>query len=950
MSRGSFSITGSSQWRAPRWVFYLGSVIILIIVISYLLPFISAFYLESSWFANLGLGQRFWSEWKWRALLWGIGAITAIVTVGVFLWSIYRRFDEMVKSLDEPQWSSEGFSLTTDEMSLELKSIRAILNFARWAAPALAAIVLGNMLSREWPTILQWWYGQATGESDQVLGRDISYYLFSYPAYNVFLHFAGALLVITGIVLALLAVWLWSFRARTDGFLSRRFSLAVTRLGALWAVGAFIAVGVHHLLERPALLLETHNIFSGLNYVGGRFWLGAEKFLAIVAFVVAGLAASLFLFPLVRQLKKVATALGIVYAVALVGSFLIANAIWWTNVRPNEFESERPYITLNIAATRKAYGLDQFKEVEFKPAGENVGAIAASRADFDNVRLWDWRALKASLTQIQSIRTYYSFPDIDVDRYRIGGRRRQVMLAVRELDINQLPEKSQSWNNRHFIYTHGYGVTMNLVNAFTAEGAPALLLKDMPVASLSKDLQVARPQIYFGEMTQDHVYVGTTQREFDYPVGEENAYNVYDGPSGVSLGSYFAKLATSIYLGDGFQLLLSDYLMPNSRVLFRRNVRDRVQAVAPFLILDQDPYAVVTADGRIVYMIDAYTTSRTYPLSTRSTLNEVNINYVRNSVKAVVDAYTGEVTLYVFDEKDPIISSYRRAWPAAFRARSEMPPDLMEHIRYPVDMLVAQAQVYALYHMQDEQIFYNREDLWERAHQVRSVQAGDQQTVGVGPYTVELRLHKDRPAEFVQILPFTPTKKTNLIGWMAASCDRENYGEVIIYHFPKNYLTPGPLQIEARIDQDPQLSPMLTLWNQQGSQVLRGDLLPIPIANQMLYIEPIYLQAARNPMPELRLVVIALENRLVFGRNFDEAYAKLVGEQAIEAAPAPAPAEGEQPGASPAVADIDALIRSAASHLRAYEKASAEGRHADAGRELDALKADLERLSSLSKR
>jgi uncharacterized membrane protein (UPF0182 family) len=524
-----------------------------------------------------------------------------------------------------------------------------------------------------------------------------------------------------------------------------------------------------------------------------------------------------------------------------------------------------------------------------------------------------------------------------------------MMLAARELNVEKLPESSRNWINEKLIYTHGYGVTMNPVNGFTAEGLPTFLLSNMPVQSATPSLKVARPEIYFGEMTNTDVYVKTRQNEFNYPQGDTNSVTSYEGTGGIVLGGFLRRLLIALDRGDLTKLPFSDDVRADSRLLMRRNVRERVEALAGgFLTFDPDPYMVVGDDGRLRWIMDAFTTSESYPYSRHYRLERNSVNYIRNSVKAVIDAYDGTTTFYVFDAEDPIISAYRGIFPTLFKDASAMPAGLRKHVRYPEMQLELQAAVFGLYHMTDPGVFYNREDLWTVASEVRAQRNADQAAQPMLPNFVLMTLPGETGVEFVEILPFTPGNRNNLIAWIAGRSDGDKYGTLVAYNFPKNKLVDGPLQVEARIDQNPQLSGQFSLWNQQGSRVVRGSLLVIPIGRGLLYAEPIYLQAERSPMPELRLVVLALQDRLAFGPTFEAAMAGLFG-QSLPAAQAPAAtqarAQTANSGSTTAeVPGVDALIRDAGRDLAEYQRLTAEGKLGEAGQRLEALKQKLDQL------
>jgi uncharacterized membrane protein (UPF0182 family) len=568
-----------------------------------------------------------------------------------------------------------------------------------------------------------------------------------------------------------------------------------------------------------------------------------------------------------------------------------------------------------------------------------------------NIRLWDVQALKDTLRQVQEIRTYYDFPDIDIDRYQIGGSLREVMLGVRELNVDKLPESSRNWINDKLIYTHGYGITMNPVNGFTPEGLPTLLLSNMPVQSTVPGINVTRPEIYFGEMTNTDVYVKTGQQEFNYPEGQTNNLTSYKGEGGIEVGGFLRRIVLAFDRGDLAKLPFSDDVTADSRLLMRRNIRDRVAALAPFLSFDQDPYIVVGDDGRLSWMMDGFTSSDSYPYSAAYNLDGQSINYLRNSVKVVVDAYDGTTTFYVFDNQDPIIAAWRKIFPGLFKDASEMPSWQRKHVRYPELMLSLQAEAYGLYHMTNPEVFYNREDLWTVATQAGMGDQGEQTTEAMEPNFVLMNLPGESGLEFVEILPFTPANRNNMIGWIAARSDGEHYGTAVVYDFPKTRLVDGPQQIEARIDQNAQLSGQLTLWNQQGSHVRRGSLLVIPCGKALLYAEPIYLQAQRSPMPELRLVVLALQDRLAYAPNFEGALASLFGNEGstLSAAEAPQAAMTTTAAGAPKVESQGVLIAEAGHDFSDYQRLTSEGKLAEAGQKLDDLKRVLDRLNATAK-
>ncbi|MGH9914298.1 MAG: UPF0182 family protein, partial [Pyrinomonadaceae bacterium] len=649
--------------------------------------------------------------------------------------------------------------------------------------------------------------------------------------------------------------------------------------------------------------------------------------------------------------------------VYIVGIGVVPSYVTNFIVKPNELDRETPYIEQNIAWTRAAYGLDKIEVRDYEASPTTAGlAIEKNRQTIEDIRLWDWHALQDTLRQVQEIRTYYDFPDVDVDRYTIGSNQRLMMVAAREIDISKLPESSRNWVNERLIYTHGYGVTMNSANGFTPEGRPQFLLSNMPIETTMPEITVTRPQIYFGQKTDSNIYVKTKQKEFDYPQGTDNAYTAYEGLDGIQIGGMFRRLALGWELDDITKLPFSDDVTPESRALLYRNILTRVKKLAPFLTYDADPYIVAGDDGHLYWLIDGFTSTGNYPYSSHYAGD--SLNYLRNSVKIVVDAYDGTVKFYLFEKEDPIINAYRAIFPTLFRDRSEMPAPLRAHIRYPETLIRAQADIYGLYHTQNAKVFFQREDVWSVARQaVQNRAQGDEnkEAVPLEPYFVLTKLPgEERQSEFIAVMPFTPARRNNMIGWIAGRSDADVYGKLLVFNFPKSRLVDGPVQIEARVDQNAQLSSQLTLWNQQGSRVQRGSLLVIPIEHGLLYVQPIYLQAERSPMPELRIVVLATQDKLVYGTTFKEALSALFGDTSKSQEQTAQSTTGEnqnksdtqaQPSAlsQTAPATEQQLIDRAAEDLAAYQRLTSEGKLGEAGQKLESLKQrlnDLQRMRS----
>ena len=901
-----------------------------------------SYWVDLLWFNSLGYGEVFW---KARGLQWGIfacfAALTFLILFGIF--SALRRAHRD----DLP--SDHTVFIAGQEVKLSLKPVLRIISIG---GSLLVAVITGGAMAAQWQTLALWWYAPQTAGAmaDPIFGKPLGFYLFTLPAWQLIVGWLMTLSVIACLLAGVFLIVAGGSRALTDG--RRSLSELPWRGISIAAAFLLLIVAVRVYLSRFEQLFDHHTIFDGVTYTDAHVTLTGLLVISIALVLGAVIAAAGGLFaPRGRWLIASLAPAVLCYAVVAVVGWYVSSFL----VKPNELIREQPYIVHNIEMTQQAYSLDRFLRRQF-PAETTVEATdpANNQLTLQNIRLWDVKALQDTLRQIQEIRTYYDFPDIDIDRYQIGGTMREVMLAARELNVEKLPESSRNWINEKLIYTHGYGITMNPVNGFTTEGRPALMLSNMPVQSTTPDLNVARPEIYFGEMTNTDVYVKTRQQEFNYPQGESNNLASYEGSGGIELGGLLRRILIAFDRGDLAKLPFSDDVNAQSRLLMRRTVRERVAALAPFLTFDQDPYIVVGEDGRLSWVLDAFTQSDTYPYSTHYFVNGQSVNYMRNSVKAVVDAYDGTTTLYVFDNQDPILAAYRTIFPGLFKDASLMPAGLRKHVRYPELLLKLQAEVYGLYHMTNPEVFYNREDLWTVATEVGTDESGAQSAQPMQPNFVLMKLPGETGAEFVEILPFTPANRNNLIGWIAGRSDGEHYGTSIVYDFPKTKQIDVPLQIEARIDQNAQLSGQLSLWNQQGSHVRRGTLLVIPSGKALLYAEPIYLQADRSPMPELRLVVLALQDRLAYAPTFEAALSSLFGGgisslSASEASTAPAAANqpaGSLTPAPQAKEDLNALIKEAGRDFDDYQQLTSAGKLAEAGQKLEELKQVIGKLNA----
>jgi uncharacterized membrane protein (UPF0182 family) len=921
------------RWR--RWL--IAAIVLLLIVSSRGL----SIFLSAVWFESLGFSAVYWYIFKLKAVLFVVFAVLTVLLLRAALWLLERTFASQTIGTRTILVNNQPFEFSPGRLVKPLGWVLAIL-FGLFYAFAMKAA---------WQKFALYLNQGQTGATDPIFQKSLGFYLFSLPVYDLISSWLITLaFVVLCAAIAHLLLGLPQKVLKVAGSISAKKPFAAVSV----ALAAFlILLAWRTYLSRFPYLWNDHQSFSGVTFTEANYLLPALYFVCIALLVAAVIA--LINAVTRRELRLLLLAIAIPIAVYIVGVILVPAYVTSFIVKPNELGRETPYIEHNIAWTRRAFGLEQVVLREFEAENSIAGLdLAANRGTLDNIRLWDWRALQDTLKQIQAIRTYYDFPDVDVDRYSLDGTTRQMMVAAREINIQALPESSRNWINEKLIYTHGYGLTMNTANGFTPEGMPRFVVSNMPIESKSKDLKVTRPQIYYGQETNTDVYVKTTQKEFDYPQGESNTYTSYEGSGGVRLGGRLRRMLLAWALGDLSKLPFSDDVTSESRVLIRRNIRELVNGIAPFLIYDSDPYLVVSNDGKLFWMIDAYTESETYPYSRHHQVGRDRVNYIRNSVKVVIDAYNGTTQFYVFDNQDPLIAAYRATFPTLFRNASDMPADLRAHIRYPETLIRVQGEVYGLYHTQSAKVFFQREDVWNIAQKIGIDDQSRKQIQPIDPYFVLMQLPGEQAqAEFVLILPFTPAGRNNMIGWMAGRSDGENYGKLLIYNFPESRLVDGPLQIEARIDQNSELSSQFTLWNQQGSRILRGHLLVIPMGRSLLYVEPIYLRAESSPMPELRMVVLATQDRLAYGKTFEEALTHLFGDLG-PAAPAPEKAESPQdkpaaglpiPAASPSPREnVQQLINRAVQEFEEFQRLTSQGKHGEAGQKLDQHKRTLEEL------
>lgn len=902
-------------------------------------------------------------ERRQRFVLLGIGAalMIALTTVGWFAsklieYAWWKEMGQVNTWLDLYAWSTlpETAATVIAWVVLLIAHARGVRFaggrvsdypiYSRLAALVLLGLsaVLGSA-SLSSTTIMRFAGSRSLPDAglyrDPIFGKMATFYLFDLPFWGEVRGYVFALVILAGLIY-LLAARGWQLRFTLPDLAQGQVDLSFLRLEGgleskfLRGAGAFIMLSMacRYYLDRFAMVWNQHKFLTGIDYTDDHFVLPLNWLVIGALIAGAGLIA----------VKRWGTA--VVLAGASMGLLWlvppIANSFY---VRPNEISLERPYIEKHIEATRTAYGLtSQLREVEVTT---NPGAAintADNKVLLDNVRLWDWRPFHDTITQMQALRPYYAFSQPpDVDRYIIDGQQRQVLLSPRELDIKKLPGTQSSWINPHFIYTHGYGVVLAEVAKITPEGQPVYLINDMPAVISTPSLKLTRPEMYYGEMQQDPVFVETAQQEFNYPQGSENAFSRYDGKGGFPISSLFMRAAAALHYGDS-NIVLTSYLTDKSRMMIHRRVRERLQTLAPYLRWDSDPYLVITPEGREVWMADAYSISDAFP-SSRMIPDYQGINYMRNSVKATVDAYDGETHLYVFDTADPIIGAYRKLFPSLFEDAAKMPAAMREHARYPEELFQVQSGVYRVYHMKNPQAFYNNEDIWELSRY-----SGGQNTEPqpVNPSYVYATLPGETNPEFLLMTTFTPATKENLIGVMLARCDGDKLGQIVVMQLSKQELIQGPMQVNARINQDETISKDLTLWNQQSSQVLRGQTLVLPIGDTFLYISPIYLQATEARMPQLKKVVLLMGNHLIYADTYEEALARINGVSAGTPAPVAAAAvvQAGAKAASGAMATLktgDPRLDSVKRHMDRYRELAGQGKMSEAGRELDAIQAEV---------
>jgi len=845
--------------KTLKWLFPVVALLFIALIA------IPGFLQKWLWMRQLDYADVFWTLFSVKVGL----TCTAFALAFLFLWLNVRQASKSgvnwagskTMQAEDPNDPNAQFRLNA------ILIVRHILARSTVLVVGIVAAIFATGFYTQWDTWLRFHYGGAYGLADPVFGVDLGFYVFRLPWYELL---QSSLVILT--ILAILAVAAQYAYFGLLRFTGRRMietaNHAVQHLSILLFVLA-AAFGWGYYLDRFELLYSTTGVVYGVGYTAGHVTL-----VALWAMIgVSATACVLLLLNVFRpRWKAMAVGIAAYAALYIIGVIMIPALFQKFVVQPNELSLETPYLKNYIEFTRKAYKLDGIQETAYPALADLTPAVLARNQDtIQNIRLWDKRPLLQTYQQTQAIRLYYKFNNVHVDRYHLADGYHQVMLSTRELSP-ELPAEAQTWVNQNLEFTHGFGLVMNFVSRSIGGGFPEYLIQNVPPQS-SFGLNVTQPAIYYGEGMPGSRIVSTGVKEFDYPQGNQNVYTSYSGKGGIPLDSPGKRLLFAWTQAD-INILLTSSLTAESRIQIWRNVQVRVSQVAPFLKLDAEPYPVLS-EGKLYWVQDAYTTSKRFPYSNpRSDDFGGGLNYIRNSVKVVVDMYDGTVSLYVMDPQDPVLSVYRQAFPGVFKDLNQLSPDLKTHLRYPQDLFAIQATQYQTFHMTDPQVFYNREDLW-----VPPQEKYDGKMSPMEPYYILMKLPGSDQLEYLLMSPFTPQNRDNMISWLAARSDFPDYGKMLFYQLPKDKLTYGPNQVQAMIDQSTTISEQLTLWDQKGSGVIRGKLVVIPIENSFLYVVPLYLRAEGTNFPQLKRVIVATGDKVVMQPTLDEALSALFGPQ-----------------------------------------------------------------------
>lgn len=907
--------------------------ILSIVIAIALVTVFSKFYVEWLWFDSVNFSEVF------TVTIISKIAVTAVVfllTFG-FVWfnlSIFNKHKD--KSPDDTV-------IIEDEDVIVLNPGKDIykkfLNntSSKYFNPlvsVLVALFISAPVGSQWMVIRQFFQRVPYGVVDPIFGKDIGFYFFNFSFYQLVYNLMFSILLLTSIIIAMLY-----FFNQAEDFLWnnwKNFSYSKCHIGILLAL-LLVAKAWGYHLDTFQFLFSPSGLIYGATYTDVNASILAYKIMSAMSLVFA---AVIVINIFAKKLKW------ILYSAItwMLLSLILGTAYPWVLqkmvVQPNEFNREEPYLENAIAYTQQAYKLDKVDnrqfDIDYKLTAED---IANNSPTINNIRLWDWQPLKDTYKSLQELRLYYIFHDLDVDRYIIDGRYRQVMLSAREmqdmLTNDALPAEAKTWINHRLMYTHGYGVAMSPVNEVQQEGFPVFFIKDIP-PQFNTNLKVTRPEIYFGEETNSYVIVNTLQKEFDYPMGEQNVYTTYTGEQGLKINSFARRLILAWELRD-YKIIFSHDITNDSQILLKRNVVERINEIAPYLLFDKDPYLVIDAKGELYWILDAYTVTDKFPYS--QPFDSKGNNYIRNSVKITCNAYSGELHFYVLDDQDPLIKTYANIFSSVYQPVAEMPEDLQAHIRYPEDLFKIQSDIYRVFHMNDPWVFYNKEDAWVIPNEII-----EEEETPMEPYYIITRLPGEEQEEYIIMTPYNPNGRPNMNAWMCARMDHGHYGEIVVYRFPKQETVYGPMQIESRINQNTHISQQLTLWDQKGSNIYRGNMLAIPINNSLLYIEPLYLQAEQSRMPELKKVLVSYGNNIVMEDNLEQALGSLFGQSEGQTAiPGTTSSTGltapGDPGANANAAegDLTSLAAQARQYYEEADQAIRAGDWAGYGAKIEAL-------------
>jgi len=955
----------SGRPRSSRRTLKIGLIIAAVVIAIIIILRVLGFYLDWLWFGEVGFRTVFWRTF------WGQLAVGA-AGFGIFFLILWPNL-ELARRLAPEFKASEG----EDVVELVRSRARKLALWGGLAIALLSAVVAGYVASGNWLTFVEAIYGKEFGVNDPIFNHDVGFYVFTVPAWHSVQSFVFATVLVTIVFTTVMHLALggdFTVPAQQQRGASGRvprpqigFKLpprAVSHISALLAV-LFITIGVGQLFKAWDYLSQPSGVVFGVGYTDAVARIPAARILMGVAFVIA----AILIYNVWKRLRW--------WPFVIVGWVVVFIIVQWVYpaivqnliVNPNQLQKEREYLGYTLDSTKRAYALNDIDQQRVQMGeGLTPEALEAAEVTVRNVRLWDPATLVTSYRQLQELRPYYSFVDADVDRYVVDDVLRQTMLSARELNIAGLPENAQTWVNQHITYTHGYGIALSAVNQVTDDGSPDFLVKDIPPQSAVESLEIDQPRIYYGEIGTDYTLVGTTEREFDYPGSDRDVFTKYSGEGGISVNSFFTKLALC-WRFKTIKFFTTDVFTDQSKAILVNNIRERLAKAAPFLQQDKDPYMVV-ADGKLYWIIDCYTQTRRYPYSDP----DGSLNYIRNSVKAVIDAYNGTVRLYVFDTEDPLIQTYEAAFPGILYPESEMPEGLREHVRYAEGFFNVQARIYATYHVDDVEVLYNRGDQWEIPENVSDSR---------GPmpaYYVILRLPEAENEEFTLMLPYVPNGRKNMLAWLGARSDGEEYGTAVTILFSQGELIYGPGQVEAAINQDPRVSEQLTLWDQQGSNAISGNLLIWPIFNTLLYVQPLYLEAEETQLPQVKQVIVFYRSppgatagpqgqfvamRPTLGEALEEIFGTTAGAEEPTSGgtptPSPTPSPGTTPSPTPTTgptvaptsspgtlpSDVAALIEQANTQFEAAQAALQRGDFTEYGRQIELLQETLRQLEGL---